>query len=65
MSSKTSTTIMKPGQFSGRQCRKTYQIVVSRTFIFETFISDSFSVGEDSLGSSVYEFMVGKCFGIF
>lgn len=38
---------------------------VLHTFIFEIFISDSFSVGEDSLCSSMYEFMVGKCFGVF
>lgn len=35
------------------------------TFVFEIFIRNRFSVCEDSLGSSVYEFMVGKCFGVF
>lgn len=35
------------------------------TFVFEIFIGNRFSVCEDSLGSSVYEFMVGKCFGVF
>lgn len=35
------------------------------TFIFDIFLSDSFSVGEDSLCSSMYEFVVGENFGVF
>lgn len=37
---------------------------VSHTFVFEIFIRNGFGVCEDSLGSSMYEFMVGKCFGV-
>lgn len=66
MSSKTSTVYVKHGQFmEDSVIIPKVSNRVLHTFIFEIFISDSFSVGEDSLCSSMYEFMVGKCFGVF
>lgn len=59
ISSTTSATHMKHGQFMEDCVRlsssQRYQTGAINTFIFEIFVSNSFSVGEDSLCSSMYE----------